>query len=178
LSGKAISRSELGELPAKLKTTSENQHDKDDQDDTNETNAAVPVAVSVTAEAAAKATKQEDEEEDDEDESERHYLSPLEYRLAPHRSEEKWNQSCPDVEQSTVIAAVISIIVAIRPISVVTSMVVPHSQRPINRAFNPTDRTANDPADRTGGTIALVGPFISAAHNALSLHCEGQCDES
>lgn len=37
-------RLELGDLPARSKSTRENQHQEDDQDDTINTNAAVPVA--------------------------------------------------------------------------------------------------------------------------------------
>jgi len=66
-------------------------------------------------------------------------------------------------------------------ISVVTVMVVPYPQHSINPAIRATDCTAKDTADyfsdRTGGTIALISPFICASHNALSLGGERQDHE-
>jgi hypothetical protein len=65
---------------------------------------------------------------------------------------------------------------------VVTVVVVPYPQHSINPTDRATDCAAKDTADdyfadRTGGTVALVGPFICASHNALSLRGKRHCNE-
>jgi hypothetical protein len=65
---------------------------------------------------------------------------------------------------------------------VVTVVAVPYPQHSINPADRATDCAAKDTADylsnRTGGTVALVGAFICASHNALSLRGKRHCNES
>jgi hypothetical protein len=87
-------------------------------------------------------------------------------------------QFSPDAVDLTIITTVVAIV---KPISVVTVVVVPYPQHSINPADRATDGAAKDTADyfadRTGGTVALVGPFICASHNALSLRGKRHCNE-
>jgi hypothetical protein len=55
--------------------------------------------------------------------------------------------------------------------------VVPYPQHSINPADRAAKDTADYFADRTGGTVALVGSFICASHNALSLRGKRHCNE-
>jgi len=85
----------------------------------------------------------------------------------------------PDAVDLTIIATVVAIV---NSISVVTVVVVPYPQHSINPADHAADCTAKHTADyfadRTGGTVAFVGAFICASHNALSLRGKRHCNES
>ena len=43
----------------------------------------------------------------------------------------------------------------------------------LNAADDPADRAAHGPSDWTCRTIALLGPFLRAPNDALSLRCQG-----
>jgi hypothetical protein len=79
----------------------------------------------------------------------------------------------PESVELTIVAPDVAIVISV---PVVMTIVVPYPQHAIDRAERAADCTADDasdgPADRTGGTTALVGALMCAAHDALSLRRE------